>query len=190
VAETIGSNGQSGEQAASAAEAEAPTQGTPAETLEGQAKRVAELEAQLKEKENRYLYLYAEFENFKKRMMKERTDLMKFGWEPVARELLQTADNLDRALAHIPPGTDKNLVEGLRMVQNQFRASLEKQGVQPLTTLKQEFDPNLHEAVGQEPADEPMGTITKELSKGYTLHGRLLRPARVVLSAGKAAANT
>ena len=97
-----------------------------------EAKRIQELEAQVKEKEQKYVYLYADFENYKKRMVKERSDLMKFGWEAGARELLEVIDNLERALAHMPKTGDaahKTLEDGIKMVLNQFRAVLEKQGV-------------------------------------------------------------
>jgi molecular chaperone GrpE len=113
-------------------------------------KRIEELEGQVKEKEAKYLYLYADFDNFKKRSIKERSDLIKFGWEPLARELLQTVDNLERALSHIPAGSDSKLVEGLDLILNQFKATLQKNGVQHIESLKKVFDPNLHEAVGQE----------------------------------------
>lgn len=145
---------------------------------------IAELEAQFKEEKNRYLYLYAEFENYKKRAQKERSDLLKFGWENVARDLILVLDNLDRALAHIPPSADKNFVDGLQMIHAQFRSTLERQGVQPITAVGQAFDHNLHEALAKEPSPALQGTISKEETKGYTLHGRLLRPARVVVSAG------
>ncbi|MCM2276822.1 MAG: nucleotide exchange factor GrpE [Oligoflexia bacterium] len=147
-------------------------------------KRVEELEGQVKEKEAKYLYLYAEFENFKKRSIKERSDLLKFGWENVARELLQVVDNLERALAHVPPSTDKSLMEGLQMVLNQFRNALSQQGVQRIEDVGKPFDPNLHEALAQEPSELPEGQITQVHSRGYTLHGRLLRAARVVVSSG------
>jgi molecular chaperone GrpE len=146
--------------------------------------RLAELEAQLKEKENKYLYLYADFENYKKRAIKERSDAMKFGWEGVARDLIGVADNLDRALSHVPAGTDKNLADGLQMILAQFRTTMQKQGVQLMDTVGKPFDPEFHEAGGQEPSDLPQGTITRELLKGYTLHGRLLRAANVVVSMG------
>ena len=147
--------------------------------------RISELEKQVQEKEAKYLYLYAEFDNFKKRSIKERSDLIKFGWESVARELLQTLDNLDLAIAHTPPNTDPKLIEGLRMVFHQFKSSLQKQGVETIESIQKTFDPNLHEAVGQEKSDLPTGTVTKEFSRGYTLHGRLLRPARVIVSSGE-----
>ena len=145
-------------------------------------KRVEELEAQMKDKEGKYLYLYADFENFKKRQFKERSDLIKFGWENVARDLVEIADNLDRVVEHAPVGTDKNFMDGLKMVQSHFHSSLEKSGVQTVESLHKPFDPNLHEAMGEEPADHPVGTIVREQVPGYMLHGRLLRPARVILA--------
>lgn len=144
------------------------------------------LQEQVKEKENKYLYLYAEFDNFKKRAAKERADLLKFGWEPVASDLLEVVDNLERALQHVPHGTDKNLMMGLEMVLNQFRGIMQKQGVQMIEASDKAFDPNLHEAVSEEDSQLPAGMVVKEHSRGYTLHGRLLRPARVVVSSGKA----
>lgn len=165
------------------ASAQADGSATGAAAPDARDTRIQELEAQLKEKESKYVYLYADFENFRKRVLKEQSDLRKFGWEPVATELLAVVDNLERALAHMPPTADKSMVEGIRMVLNQFRATLDKHGVQAIPTDKQGFDPNLHEAVSQEKADAPAGTILKEHSRGYTLHGRLLRPARVTVSA-------
>ncbi len=145
----------------------------------------AQLQTQLKEQEAKYLYLYAEFENFKKRMQKERVDLMKYGWEQVARDLLQVLDNLERAQTHLPPGTDKTLSEGLKMVVDQFKSTLQRQGLQTVESLAKPFDPNLHEAIAHENSDQPEGVIISELSRGYTLHGRLLRPARVTVSNGQ-----
>jgi molecular chaperone GrpE len=147
-------------------------------------KRITDLENQVKEKENKYLYLYADFDNFRKRSVKDRSDSIKFGWESLARELLQTVDNLERAIIHAPASSDKVLLEGLHMVLKHLKSSLQKQGVQVIESLNKEFDPNLHEAIGQEPSEAPAGNIIKEHTRGYTLHGRLLRPARVVLSSG------
>lgn len=146
--------------------------------------KVAELEQQLKDEKNKYLYLYAEFDNFKKRSIKERSDLIRFGWEGVARELVGVLENLQRAVEHIPPQTDENLKKGIEMVYSHFRSTLEKQGVSEVKTIGESFNPEFHEALGQEPSGEPQGTITQVLTKGYTLHGRLIRPARVVVSTG------
>lgn len=161
--------------------------------LSAEAQKIQELEAQVKEKEQKYVYLYADFDNYKKRMVKERSDLMKFGWENCARELLEVIDNLERALAHMPKSgeaTQKTLEDGLKMVLNQFRAVLEKQGVQTIKTDAQAFDPNLHEAVGQEDSQHPQGHIVREEMKGYMMHGRLLRPSRVIISSGVSSGKT
>jgi molecular chaperone GrpE len=143
------------------------------------------LEAKAKEAEQKYLYLYAEFENFKKRSFKERQDIVKFGWEGVASELLGVLDNLDRALQFTKPeANDPNLIQGLQMVAQQFKTALEKNGVAPIQCMDREFSPELHEAVIEENSTKPKGTILQEHQKGYTLHGRLLRPSRVAVSNG------
>lgn len=162
----------------------APTEAT-LSPLDEALKKVVDLEAQLKEKESKILYLYADFENARKRAIKERSDLIKFGWENVARDLLQVLDNFDRALSFTPAGTDENFISGLKMMATQFHQSLQKQGVEKMNTVGQPFDPNLHEGMGQESSPElAEGLILKEHLSGYTLHGRLLRPARVVVSSG------
>lgn len=145
----------------------------------------AALEAQLKEEKNKYLYLYADFDNFKKRVAKERSDLLKFGWENAGRELLNVLDNLERALLHAPTETDGTLMTGLKMVLQQFYASLEKQGIKRVAAVGQNFDPLHHEAVESVESDQPDGVVVKEHTSGFTLHGRLLRPARVAVSLTK-----
>lgn len=148
------------------------------------AAKIADLEAKLKDEGNKYLYLYAEFENYKKRVVKERSDLIKYGWEKVARDLTEVLDNFDRAIAHMPEDVDTNLRKGIQMIADHYRSTLEKQGVAEIATKNVAFNPELHEAMGQEPSSSPAGSITQVLSKGYTLHGRLLRPAKVVVSTG------
>jgi molecular chaperone GrpE len=105
----------------------------------------------------------------------------------VARELLGVLDNLHLAVKNIPETTDKNLRTGIEMVLKQFQTTLEKQGVAPISTIGQNFNPELHEAMGQEPSEQAIGTVTQELVQGYTLHGRLLRPTKVIVSMGKPA---
>lgn len=149
------------------------------------ATKVSELENAVKDEKNKYLYLYAEFDNFKKRAIKERSDAMKYGWESIARDILGVVDNLERAIEHMPKDVDVNLKTGIEMTVSQFRSILEKQGVALIPTEGSPFNPELHEAMGQEPSDLPSGSITKTLVKGYTLHGRLLRPAKIMMSGGK-----
>lgn len=145
---------------------------------------LAELEAQVKASDQKYVYLYAEFENFKRRAQKEREEALKYGWEKASYDFLEVIDNLDRALHFAGTNTDKNLLMGLKMVSDQFRAALEKQGVQPIDTSGQKFDPHLHEAVGEAESELPKGSIVREETKGYRIHGRLLRASRVIVSKG------
>lgn len=145
------------------------------------------LEEKLKEKENQYLYLYADFENFKKRVQKEKSDLIRFGAENLARNLLSVLDNMERALTHASPENHKALVEGISMVAKQFQGALEQAGVTRVNSLAQAFDPFVHEAVGQMPSEEqPAGTVVQEEQSGYLYHDRLLRPAKVIVSSGPA----
>jgi len=150
------------------------------ETLE------AKLEAKEKEAQDnydRFLRLSAEFENFKKRMEKEKTDAYKFGTENLIKELLPVLDNLERAIDHGEAKDPQGLLEGVDMTLKGFLAALEKIGVSPVDASGKEFDPNLHEAVMvQEDAHHPAGTVLTQLQKGYTLHNRLIRPAMVVVS--------
>ncbi|MGE4232236.1 MAG: nucleotide exchange factor GrpE [Bacteriovoracia bacterium] len=145
---------------------------------------LAELHKQLEESKNKYLYLYADFENFKKRAIKERSEFLKFGHEGLIRELLQVVDNLTRALDSQSQDqkTNEALMSGLQMVKQQFLEVLAKFGVSPIQTVGEKFDPTVHEAVEQEAtSDEKSGSVLREHQKGYLLHGRLLRPARVVV---------
>lgn len=160
-----------------APEAETSTEGSAAQQVET-------LTKELKDQQSKYLYLYAEFETYKKRAIKERSDLIKFGYESISKELLSAVDNFERALEHADKTTDvKNLVLGIKMVHQQVKDTLSKFGIVPIETVGQKFDPEKHEAIAQDPSsDKQPGTITQEQQKGYTLHGRLLRPARVVVA--------
>ena len=93
-------------------------------------------------------------------------------------------DDMERALAAIPPEfADRDWVEGVRLVERKFRAALEMQGVKPILALGMAFDPNFHEAVRQDKG--PEGMVVQEFQKGYTLNGKLLRPAKVVVGNGE-----
>jgi molecular chaperone GrpE len=151
---------------------------------ESQPSPLEALEKKLKEAEQKHVYLYAEFENFKKRAIREQQEAVKFGWKNTALGLLDVLDNFDRALQFAKPEADPNLFSGIKMVSQQFKSVLEKQGVTEIAVNDQAFNPELHEAVGQIPSDKAQGVIVQEQQKGYTLHGRLLRPSRVLVSAG------
>jgi molecular chaperone GrpE len=134
--------------------------------------------------QQKYVYLYAEFENFKKRAFKERQDAIKYAIEGPAAALLEVLDNFERALQFAKPDADPNLVEGLKMVMTQFKSTLEKQNVVEVPAMGQPFNPELHEAVGQIASEHPTGHVAQCHQKGYSLHGRLIRPARVLVSTG------
>ncbi len=138
---------------------------------------------------DRYLRLAAEFENYKRRTLKERQDLFNYGNESLIKELLETVDNLERAQGHAresEEGIDaETLLEGVDLTQRALMRSLEKFGVQPVQ-VEGSFDPQMQEAIRQVETDEhPPGTIVEVYQKGYLLKDRLLRPALVVVATGK-----
>lgn len=149
---------------------------------------VQELQSKLQDSEKKYLYLYSEFENFRRRSERDRIDFIKFGHEGFLRELLQVVDNFERALEHAKGlATDKaspvsQVTQGIEMIHYQMLESLKAQGVAEIQALGKKFDPALHEAVGEEVADSEPGIILKVMQKGYQLHGRLLRAARVIVA--------
>lgn len=127
------------------------------------------------------LRLAADFENYRKRARREQEELRKYGIEQVVRVMLPVLDNLQRAKEH----ADKSdpIVQGVEMVTKQFIDALATYGVRPFDSLGQAFDPGCHEAVGQVPTGEvPAGAVFQEMEKGYTLHDRLLRPAKVLVA--------
>jgi len=147
-------------------------------------KALEEKESSLNELNNKYLYLQAELENFKKIKAKEKQDLLKFGNETLIKELLPVIDNLERAIDHAGNSEESTgIVEGVRLTLNEFLKVLERSGVERVDSVGKKFDPNFHEALFQEEREdlEP-DTVTSELQKGYTLNGRLLRPSRVSVS--------
>jgi len=143
-------------------------------------------ELELKEKEvaenyNNYLRALADLENYKKRAIKEKSDLIKFGNENLLRDFLPILDSLDRALDTACNSNDfDSFREGLTLVRNQFLCCLEKYGVEPIPACGQDFDPNVHEAMLEVASDEhEESKVVDEYEKGYLLKGRLLRPSKV-----------
>ena len=135
----------------------------------------------LKQKDT-FLREKAELENFKKRLTKEKEDFVQFANERLLKELLQIEDNLERAMA-APNATLESLKEGVEMIQKQFKDFLKTQKVAAIEALGKPFDPNLHEVLNQQESEEhEENTVIEEYSKGFTLNGRILRPAKVVIS--------
>ena len=135
--------------------------------------------------EDRYLRVNAEFENYKKRMLRESSDRFKFFNLDLIKELLPSLDNIDRAIAHAKSDkTDvESIIVGLEMVDKMTHEVFEKFGVTRVKTVGEEFDPNIHQAVGvDDSASVPDNQVVEECLGGYTLHGRIIRPAMVRVS--------
>jgi molecular chaperone GrpE len=125
-----------------------------------------------------------QFEGYKTRAMKEKADWFNYGHEPVLKELLQVADNLDRALSHAKTDADPaTLMEGVSLILRQLTGLLGKFGVSEVAAQDQRFNPEWHQAMVQVEHDEkPANTVLEVHQKGYSLKDRLLRPAMVVVS--------
>ena len=137
----------------------------------------------------KYYYIAAEMDNYRKRLEREKENLLKFGNEKVMRDLLDVADNFDRTIGMLKGDEDqkvKNLVVGLDMVQKQFLDTMGKHGLNPIQAIGKEFDPNFHEALAQEYAEgKKPNEVIKEFQKGFTLNGRVIRASKVVVSSDK-----
>jgi molecular chaperone GrpE len=149
--------------------------------LEESFKRSRDTSERLKDTHERLLRSAAEFENFKKRTVKEKEDTQKFGSEKLLRDFLPVMDNLERALDHAEQHDPKQVIEGVKLVQKLFESTLSRHGVTAFSALGKPFDPAFHEALMQQESDEPAGTVVSEMARGYKLNDRLIRPAAVVV---------
>lgn len=143
--------------------------------------REAELEAHLKDTENRLARALADFDNYRRRTRQEHEDLQKFASRKVLEGLLPVVDNFERALSALTgqevPG---EIQTGIEMVYRQLQNLLTQQGVAAMDAVGKPFDPQIHEAVMQESAEgQGPGIVVQELQKGYLLHDKVLRPAMV-----------
>jgi molecular chaperone GrpE len=135
-----------------------------------------------KNMEDRYLRVNAEFENYKKRMIRESSDRFKFFNLDLIKGLLPSLDNIERAISHAKSDhTDvESMIVGLEMVNKMTHEVFEKFGVSRIKTVGEEFDPNFHQAVGVVDSDSvPDNQVVEECLGGYSLHGRIIRPAMV-----------
>lgn len=139
---------------------------------------VAALQAELADLRDRSIRTLADFENYRRRSEREREDLRRFAVADALRDMLPVVDNLERALA--AGGTVEDLKLGVELTLRQFKDLLRQRGILEVAAVGEPFDPSLHEAVArEETSDVSVPTVTSELQRGYTLHGRLLRPALV-----------
>lgn len=143
--------------------------------------------AKAKEHWDNLLRATADFENFKKRVARERQEASKYAHESILKKLIPVLDNFDMALAaagSAPGGaTPTALQAGISMISQQFKSALTEAGLEEIDAANQPFDPHWHEAVSQQETSEvPEGHVLQQLRKGYKLRDRLLRPATVIVA--------
>lgn len=137
---------------------------------------------------DRYARAMADFDNFRKRTARDREDLVKFAASDVIKAMLPTVDNLSLALEKAKDRADDPFVAGVKLVYDGLVKALADQGATPLDSVGEPFDANFHDALAQLPSpDVEEGVVMNEVKRGWLLHGKLLRPAQVVVSAGKGA---
>jgi molecular chaperone GrpE len=142
---------------------------------------IQKLQAEVEEKENKYLRLHADFENYKRRALLDQQSMMTYRAQSIITDLLPVLDNFERALQ--VESTDeqtKSILQGLDMVYRQLVEAVKKEGVEEIPALGEQFDPNVHQAVMQEsdPSKES-NEIIQEFQKGYKLKDRVIRPSMV-----------
>jgi molecular chaperone GrpE len=192
-----GPGDEEGESAGIAIEVEAEGEAAESETAEGEAgegdevaalrQKCEELETRQKETYERLLRAAADLDNYRKRARRDVEDARVDSQAKVLKEMLPVIDNLERALDHAAAGEDaadaRGILEGVTLVLRQFTQAFERCGGKAIEAMHQPFDPNVHEAVGQqETAEHSPGTVVQVLQKGYFIGDRLLRPSLVVVS--------
>ena len=152
------------------------------EAPEEKADSVKTAEQQKKEDDEKYMRLMAEFQNYKKRVAKEKQDIQSFANEKIITELLEVLDNFERSLEH-SSDADENYVKGMEMIFQQLKTAMEKAGLKEIQALGEDFDPAVHNAVMQEESDElESGKVSKVLQKGYKLNDKVIRAAMVAVA--------
>jgi molecular chaperone GrpE len=142
------------------------------------------------EAHERYIRLAADFDNFRKRVAKEKAEYVRYAAENLVRDLLPIIDNLERALEHSKTEEKTPLAEGVGLTVNQLHSTLQKFGIRGESSVGKPFDPMVHDAVSHSFSnDVPANSVMQEHHKAYFLHDRLLRPAMVTVSKGPETAN-
>jgi molecular chaperone GrpE len=152
--------------------------------VENKKDQAADREQEIAQLNDRLLRLGAEFENYKKRVQREREDLIKYISESFVVELLHIVDNFERAFQAAQESNDfKLLHQGVEMILKEVEAFLKEKGVVKMKTVGERFDPHKHEAIETvADTDKPEDTIVEELQAGYEMNGKVIRPARVKVS--------
>ena len=165
------------------------TEQLPKEEVKGEQSEAAvsaedKLRAELAEANDKYVRLYAEFDNFKRRTTKERVDLLQTAGKEVIISLLPVLDDFERAMKSMETATDVSAVkEGISLVQNKLRHILTQKGLKEMESIGNSFDADLHEAITNIPApsDDLKGKVIDEVEKGYYLNDKVIRFAKVIV---------
>lgn len=148
---------------------------------------LTEAQSEIAKLKDKYMYLTAEYDNFRRRAARDMQEARTAGMIGAVDPILNVFDTFRMAMtASEQTDNIEKIREGLTLILNAFNKSIADLGIESIEALGQAFDPNLHEAISSMPSDEPEGTIIQQWSCGYSLNGKLLRPARVVVSAGPA----
>jgi molecular chaperone GrpE len=162
-----------------------PAEGPPSPEPDPEEKIAAQA-AELEQAQDRLVRLQAEFENFRRRSLKERQESLQYGHQNLVKDLLATVDNLERAIAHSAEdaaASMESVLQGVELVQSDLLGALGKHGVRVVEPIKESFDPAFHEAMGQVPdASVEANSVVQVLQKGYLINDRMLRPARVLVA--------
>ena len=149
------------------------------------ADEVSELKTQLEDFKDKYLRAHAEMDNMKKRMQRDKQDIIKFGTERLLKDFLLVYDAIEKSISmalELHPD-DENFIQGLRMTEKLMLETLKKNHVEPIETENMPFDPNYHDAMMQVQRDDVVqGMVVDEIEKGFMVHDRVLRPAKVTVS--------
>jgi molecular chaperone GrpE len=140
-------------------------------------------EEQIAEWNDKYLRLYSEFDNYRKRTLKEKIELSKTASSDLITKLLPILDDFERAIkaSDINPGTADPISEGILLIFNKFLTLLNQQGLEQMKTIGEEFDTDFHEAITNIPSPDKKNKILDEVEKGYLLNGKVIRYAKVVV---------
>lgn len=151
-------------------------------TLENQ---LVELQAQVEKEKKEYLFLAAEFDNYRKRTLKEKAEIIKNGGENVLKGLLPIVDDFERGLKAAESDSDaKSVLEGMTLIYNKFVKYLESMGVKEMNSTGEPFNSDLHEAIAQVPAptEDMKGKVLDTVQKGYMINDKVLRHAKVAVA--------
>ncbi|AHV98463.1 nucleotide exchange factor GrpE [Paenibacillus sabinae] len=178
----------SGESAADQAEAVSDNHSEAAEeavhAASGDSEEIKRLQEAADEYQGRLLRVQADYDNFRRRTLKEKEDLAQYATSKLVTELLPVLDNFERALATAPAGEEGGAFsKGVNMIFRQLEGVLKSEGLTPMETVGQPFNPEFHQAIMQVESDEyEEGIVTEEVQKGYLLKNKVLRPAMVKVS--------